>query len=99
MCVLNIIPNTVTLSLPQDDEVLVPSICRKLLRAALASPRHCVGPPVCALRVHVSLQGVVREELCRHIVTSLTAESLLVLIILAQRLSTFVISWHTQANY
>lgn len=66
MCVLNIIPNTVTLPLPQDDEVLVPSTHRKLLTAALALPRYCAGPAVCALRVHVSLQGVVREELCRH---------------------------------
>lgn len=66
MCVLNIIPNTVTLPLPQDNEVLVPSICRKLLTAALASLRHCVGPPRFALRIHMSLQGVVREELGRH---------------------------------
>lgn len=66
MCVLNIIPNTVTLPLPQDDEVLVTSTRRKLLTAALASPGHCAGPAVPTLRTHVSLQGVVREELGRH---------------------------------
>lgn len=98
MCVLNIIPNTVTLSLPQDDER---SLCLQYAESCSQLPwLHLVtvwGLP--SALSESTCPYMVREELCRHIVTSLTAESLLVLIILAQRLSTFVISWHTQANY